>query len=260
MEKVYLCPYCETLGKTPDTRGKLYVNTVKHLYYCFRCGSSGGTDALPTDLIYRGESMDVDNANLRIYGFDAPLLLHDDSLIASMVKEHLATRHVTPRDIAFYNLRFSVDTNRIWFPVYGLTGNEPLWYAAYYLHGGYWFSPGNKMINHTLFRTFGIPMFSGKKVDKIVVTEGIFDAISVGRILPSVATFGCIPPRARLSVLPFLANNAVVLYDMDAEEEGMLVTLRLKEMMPCTQADQSKLDGDPGDTDVEILMEILEVD
>jgi hypothetical protein len=36
-EDIYLCPYCQELGKTQDDKGKFYFNTVKNVGHCWRC-------------------------------------------------------------------------------------------------------------------------------------------------------------------------------------------------------------------------------
>lgn len=41
MERKFSCPYCVVTGKTPDTKGHLYVNKEKGVYYCQRCGVKG---------------------------------------------------------------------------------------------------------------------------------------------------------------------------------------------------------------------------
>ena len=52
MEIKKLCPYCGIHGLTPDVSGHLYINTVKKLYFCHRCGAKGEWDggALPVDI------------------------------------------------------------------------------------------------------------------------------------------------------------------------------------------------------------------
>ena len=39
----YYCPFCVKRGKSPDTKGKLYVNWQSHFYLCFRCNKKGHT-------------------------------------------------------------------------------------------------------------------------------------------------------------------------------------------------------------------------
>jgi hypothetical protein len=36
-EHIYLCPYCQELGKKQDDKGKFYFNFVKNIGHCWRC-------------------------------------------------------------------------------------------------------------------------------------------------------------------------------------------------------------------------------
>lgn len=45
------CPFCETHGKTKDSKYHLYVNISKGVFHCFRCGADGRIQSLPEPLL-----------------------------------------------------------------------------------------------------------------------------------------------------------------------------------------------------------------
>ena len=49
-EYIYRCPFCQDNGKTPDIKGKLYVNNKSLKYHCFRCGKAGRLIVNPSDI------------------------------------------------------------------------------------------------------------------------------------------------------------------------------------------------------------------
>ena len=266
IEIVYMCPFCIDNKGTPDMKGKLYVNTVKNVYHCFRCGASGKSKTLPPDMVELGRASFEDHARFGEVGrreaevsgaVFAPLLLDTEGIMRDAVVRYLMGRGMTLLSIARHGVRYSTTANRVWFPVYGIPGGVPLWYLGHNVDGGYWMPPGKKLINHTVFRTFALPIVE-ERVDVVVVTEGIFDALSVGRILPAVATFGYQPPMSRLKAIPFLAKNAIVLYDPDATAEASAVTLKLlRAGVRAVQAEEHKMKNDPGASTTEELREVL---
>lgn len=247
-EAIYYCPFCE------DGKGHLYLNFDKDVYNCFKCGMKGKISTLEfgtiaslkrkRDCIERVEaSPDTQEAP----GYD---LVSYEGTLRAVPLTYLASRGLGLDTIMKYNIRYSPEDNTIWFPIYGVPGGSPMWWQGKQIGGAY-MSQHTKLINFSLFRTFGIPLLVGRQ-KQVVLTEGIFDALSVARIAPAVAGFGKNIPDSRLQVLTFIAEEVIVLLDKDANREAIHTTLRLKAMgINARRGEDQLLNKDPGDSTVE---------
>lgn len=245
-EVIYLCPFCT------DHKGHLYVNYDKNVFNCFKCGMRGKLADIPLE---KWESLQVvrsiEDAELpAIESTELPGYRLDtyEGVMRDVPLQYLRSRNVSFADVCRYGLRYSPDIGAIWFPIYSVPGSGiPLWWQAKIIGDGY-MSQKTKLINFTLFRTFGIPYLTKPK-ELVILTEGVFDALSVSRVLPAVAGFGKNIPNGRLEMLRHLADNVCVLLDKDAESEGVETTLRLRSLgIRAWKGDSSKLNKDPGDS------------
>jgi hypothetical protein len=261
----YNCPFCVLSGKSQDTKGHLYANTKRKVYYCHRCGATGPIKNLPGHILH--SPMGVEGRTVIPPFITAPMQ-EDNSIPISMMEEgklkEMVFMYLMQRGVSRFNtdtlrLRYYPDHNAILFPVYGVPGGRPLWYQEKPFGGKYLFPKNTPEISYTVFRTFGIPII-GAKQNCIVVCEGVFDAIRAGQAsgTGAVALFGKNPPDGRLMAIGMLTDKAIVLLDQDAFEEAVMLVLRLRRIgVRAKMADPSGLHGDPGATNTATLSTII---
>lgn len=253
-EAIYFCPFCG------DGKGHLYLNFDKDVYNCFKCGIRGRISSLTyttimslqrkRDCVERPDSTpDAQEAP----GYDLETY---EGTLRPVPVTYLASRGLGMEAILKYHLRYSPEDNTIWFPIYGVPGGSPLFWQGKQIGGAY-MTQHTKLINFSLFRTFGIPTLVGRQKN-VVLTEGVFDALSVSRVAPAVAGFGKNIPDSRLQVLTFLAENVIVLLDKDAQKEAIQTTLRLQAMgISAKRGNEQLLHKDPGDSSVEVISAVI---
>lgn len=262
-EVVYTCPFCVLSPRTnysPDKKGHLYVNTRDNVYHCFRCGAGGLVSSLHlTGMEIKHEFSD--SLPSLVHQTTPGKLIHEiTGLTRSIPIRYLCDiRGLTLEEVSRYGIRYSTAENKLFFPVYGIPGGEPLWYQSKSIAGGDYRTPkGNPFVACTLFRTWGSPLVSGQR-PTVVLTEGVFDAIKVGRIRPAVAAFGKNIPENRIKVLTKLARFVIVLLDSDTKHLSQELVFRIRaEGTPAVMGDITRLNGDPGDTDTDVLQSIIE--
>ena len=172
--KRYNCPFCPALGLRNDDFA-LSVNWGKAIYNCFRCGTSGWVDSLPPN-------------------FKQPLIIKEDKEpheqldIGGMTslrdsprgREYFKRRGLDPQPLE--NFVF-VSRNKIVFPFYSPEGN-----IVFYVSRKMWGS-GLRYENmasamEDIYIPPGIILPAG---ETFIVTEGIFDALSVWQWLGIVS-------------------------------------------------------------------------
>lgn len=261
-EVVYICPFCSQSPRTnysPDDSGHLYVNARESVYHCFRCGAGGHVkDLCLTGMELKHEFED----NLPSLVHQPPpgkLVYEVSGLLRTIPLRYLCDiRGLTLEEVSKYRIRYDAGINRLFFPVYGIPGGEPLWYQSKDIAGGNYRTPkGNPFASCTLFRTWGVPLFTDSK-QVVVFTEGVFDAIRVGKICPAVAAFGKNIPEGRIKALTRLARFVIILLDSDTKHLSQELVFRVRaEGIPAVMGNITRLNGDPGDTDVEVLRSII---
>ena len=256
-EDIYLCPFCIPRGYSTDTKGHLYVNRAKGVYHCFKCKAEGRSSTLPLGLTLISNQQIPTTLSLYTPKTPGEPVLEATGILAIVAREYLKRRHLTESEIRRYGVRYSTIDHTIWFPIYGVPGGTPLWYQGRRLNGTYYNPKGCIYAKHTMFRTFGIPILSAP-VPACVVCEGVFDAIAVGKVAPAVAALGKNISDSRIKSLRLVAKRVILLLDEETTKEATLMTLRMRKLgLDAIQADETKLSGDPGDTDVDTLREII---
>lgn len=255
------CPFCN------DKKRHLYINIKKGIGYCFKCHA---TPKL-TDVISK---LDVNDVITKIPDkdtilFNPPGDMLIDSLVsnspsnaAKIAFNYLTSRGLTVPDILQYRIRFSVNKHVIvWFPIFGVDTDTPLYYQGRTVgkNGNYIFQKGN-LFSFIPFRSW-CPGKLTERADTAVIVEGIFDAISVGKIMPAVALLGKNANNAKIKYLKRLANNWIIWLDADAANDSVLLALKIKKLLPDSSVkivpDSMNITCDPDECCAEVQRDVL---
>jgi len=246
--KRYNCPFCPGLGLRNDDLA-LSVSWEKGKYHCFRCGTSGGVRSLPPN-------------------FKQPLILERDKkprerlsmedMIplrqSSAGQSYLEVRGLDPdplKDFVF------VSGKKLVFPFYEPEGN-----ITFYVSRKMWGS-GRRYDNmEAAVRDIYIPpgiILPAQRI--LIVTEGIFDALSVWQCLgiESIALLGMNINSFKVRrILDCTYPNTLIIILLDAGELKTAVSY-LDELTPLRRYTKiCQLDeGDPNEIGEKRLRQIL---
>jgi len=214
------CPFCEKIGKPPDTKFHLYIHLKKKLFHCFRCSASGKFRSLNQLVrILTGKSQSLfsdwneviqdalsyfDNSsqvfakqtqNNEVINLDVISIQVDKSL-TPIAYNYLKSRNLSDLEIEEYQIRvgksYQIDNKiirkwkgRVLFPFF--ENNQVIYVVGRSYTGQepkYLNSKGSRRDKLFPSRTF--------RTSEIIVCEGIFDAINAKRTtgIYSVATLG----------------------------------------------------------------------
>lgn len=248
--KRYNCCFCPARGLRNDDLA-LSVNWAKAVYHCFRCGTSGRTDSLPSN--FKQPLILKEEKKLKV-----PLDFGTMTSLADSIKgqRYIKQRGLDPEPLE--NFVF-VSRNKLVFPIYDPQGN-----IIYYVSRKMWGSGLRYDNKPSAIEDIYIPPGSILPCsESFVVTEGVLDCLSIWQWLkvPSIALLGmninlfkvrrileCTYPEARIIILLDAGE-----YQISQEYFKELKPLR-KNTAIC------KLDkGDPNSTGKEKLREILRV-
>lgn len=174
LNKRYNCPFCPALGLRNDDFA-FSVNWGKGVYHCFRCGTSGRKDSLPPNfkrpLIFKEDMKPHEQLNI-----GAMTSLED----SPRGKEYFKQRGLDPRPLERFVF---VSKKNVVFPFRDSGGN-----IVYYVSRKMWGS-GRRYTNmesamEDIYIPPGIILPAG---GTFIVTEGIFDALSVWQWLGIVS-------------------------------------------------------------------------
>jgi DNA primase len=168
LNKRYNCPFCPALGYRNDDLA-FSVSWIKGKYHCFRCGTSGGVDSLPPNfkkpLILKGDKKPHEQLDM------GNMISLEDSPGA---QRYFIKRGLSPEPL-LNHVFVSGDRKKLIFPFYDAEGN-----IIYYVIRKMWGS-GLRYTNMTA-AVGDIYIPPGTILPcrlKLIVTEGIFDALSV---------------------------------------------------------------------------------
>jgi DNA primase len=213
------CPFCETKGKTEDTKYHLYFNEDSGLYFCQRCETGGHIDrlnrirgGLEEIVPVRDREADLQRIRKILMGIPVedpskkPILtapLPEDYVPITLLPDtaaeaYLLNRGITRDQIVQYRLGFGTGENRgrIIFPVFDPANKERcvFWVARSYMNTSHskdckCFACLAKYKNaphvHRRYYLFGLDQVQG---DEVCVAEGPISALCCGP--NSVATLG----------------------------------------------------------------------
>ena len=235
----YLCPECQYRHGSPDTKGKLYINTKTFKYHCFRCGYSGqiGKEALNPDHVYQeNEEQDltdlvheideVENGKDR-FQLKIPLAKVGEN---DKAVKYLLDRGFTTDQMEYYDMRtgnLNCEFGRIIIP------NEvkKLVYTDFYSARTY-IGQVPKYHNPRVEKSdIVFNLFRIKENSPIIVVEGALTAIAAG--YHAVATLGKTMSKNQASQI--VAKNPSVIYlnyDYNAEEYSHNACRLLRSLSP----------------------------
>lgn len=279
IEYVVKCPYC-------NKKDKCYINFQKGTFICF-CGCDAGNIAkLELSQEIRDfkpvEPAHITSARQQIISFPGevvPLSQLPDSSPPIQYLKYQRKRAFCPKELdENFGVCYCVNgikiqsfdtTNTLIFPIYmykTLVG----WQARllydpkqipehlYEQYGfikdedGDWVIPPRYMTSRGLSTERVLYNYdNARKSNVVVICEGPFDAISVGRC--AVATFGKNVKETQTRLLKAYWDLAIVLLDPeDAEKESQIMYTNLSRSIPTVMV---KLEGykDPGDAPREVI-------
>lgn len=242
---------------------KLYINPEHDMYHCFRCGKTGSVGSLIGQRLQAKEKADEPRILQPLpEHIKAPGLLTELTMLAD---DHPAISYIRNRryDVKELNDVFGVrycyegrvfggifnTTNTLIFPLW-MSGKVAGWQARLLYtpadltddecelvglvkdEDGDWLKPPKYFTSPgvekgRIFFNFDVARLS----EVVVITEGPFDAISVGR--PAVATLGKGVTEQQAIIIKSYWKVAVILLDPgDADAEMATLELQLKISMP----------------------------
>lgn len=260
LEYIVKCPFC---GKN----GKLYINPMHNLYTCFKCGEAGSAERLlgqfnfqtqeavrqiltplPTDIPLPGGLCDLmqldSNHPASIYlahrGFDAKELNNNFGVRYCQSGRMFAGIYNTSNTLVFpiwMDGRLIGWQSRLLYNPEKLTEQECEVLALpkdddgdYVKPPKYWTSPG--LEKGRAFFNYDWACQS----DVVVITEGVFDAMAVGRCAVATLGKGVTDYQARMIMARW--KVAVILLDPgDADQEMLQLESRMGRVLHAVRID-----------------------
>lgn len=215
----YCCPFCD------DQKYKLYVNLKKGVFLCQHCKSKGKLDKLHVVLDNFEETVErLLNRNVhmvnRIEKVEVslpPEFIYPIKLKHGLPYTYLRDRLVTATEQEKFHIGFCSEgryAERIIIPIYEFgslkyfvgrtyTNREPRYLNA---------MADRKPI---IFTTFKYP------VERVFITEGIFDALRVGKLFPAASILGKVISKEQAIKISRLAKEAYIMLDKDAAKDSI---------------------------------------
>lgn len=238
------CPNCP-----PDKAPSLSVDQLRGLYHCFRCGIAGKTQG-QFRLDWLEDLPKVRRSEIEWPEYYEPLdPWSPKSLRHKFALKYLLKRNITSHQIQKYKIGFcerGAYEGRVIVPF--ITKGKDL---TYFVARSISPTEKRKYLNPPVpkgdltFRTYV------GKVEKAVVVEGVFDALSVERLLPAIALLGKSPTPAQVRSLKNYTNEVVVLLDSDAHKDSIDLTEQVSYYIPTSKILLKS--GDPGGLSYEQL-------
>ena len=217
------CPFCN------DTKGHLGVHRTKKIFSCFKCGSSGRVENLDIPVsefrsrvnkfLHKEPKPTMNTISLSLPEFYKPI-----EKGSGIAYEYLKKRMVTLEEIKRFKIGFcngGVFQDRIIVPIYNdhrlvfYVGRTYLNRVPKYLN-----APVPK--NGTIFKTFD------GRVKLAVITEGVFDALRVGKVAPAISLLGkIVNGKAQAQSIFNSADKVLVMFDKDAVKDCVLAAMEL---------------------------------
>ena len=198
-------------------RPKLYVNTLNGVFHCFRCNYKGRLKTKTTLKDIKEKHNMQSLLNITNNKDEQLILIPFISVpLTEEQKQALKNRGLSEDDIKYYNICGRQDDNRIQIPNYVRGCFTDVICAWQYdktkitnKNPKYLNSEGTKKAN-TLFNIYNID----NNIDQIILTEGIFNAITAGR--NAVASYGCsLSNRQCQLIIEKQPKSILLAYDSD---------------------------------------------
>lgn len=219
-EITYNCPFCESKRGKADKDHKLYVNTRKLKFHCFKCNTSGslkveGSKGVTPYGVYAkllnfkpAEEEEEENM------FYIPTAKIEEGMVAY---DYCLSRGITKEMIDYYDIRFGLKelSGRIVIPneVYGDCWTDMYSARSIINQTPKYLNPSGADKTTIVFNLDRIP----DNPDRIVIVEGVITAICGGK--DCVAVYGCHPSRVQIEKI--LSKNPKSIYCcLDGDSAG----------------------------------------
>jgi DNA primase len=272
----YCCQFCD------DTKFHLYVNRVKRLFHCFKCGVSGKITSDETQY-FLNDFEEINNALYswsrrevkitkppsiiktlpRSLDFFTFSYLCEDSPVRKRALEYLSSRGLASEEIKNNGIRWCLDRSGIYtdcivFPIH--TDVLQYFVARKIVQSKYKYINAPWPKGGLFYRAYNKDFFL--KVKGVVLCEGPFDAIKIARCgfrawailgkkltLEQIKTLGSVHPK-----------KIIICLDPDAYWPAIRVKLEIISHYPDIQVEvlHLNLDKDPGEYPTEKLRKELE--
>lgn len=243
------CPFCQTFGKTPDTKYHLYVSLSKGLFHCFRCESSGHVDKLPQEYknVINALRSELQVSEVRPV-YSEPTLPPDlftelprdrvgDYMI---VDKYLAKRlNVRPEELHHYispDIYSAVldSSNELWVMIKSM---DWMYQQDYFilrkLSSKKYYNPPN-----TEKPLFKINFMNIVRGGRLFIVEGVFDALAITKAFDEVAAVALLgkslssAQMEELISFADLINEIYVCLDGDAKVEAIKLAQKIYQTFP----------------------------
>lgn len=208
-EEVYDCPMCGGLGK-------LHFNRAGGKWYCFKEGRGG---VLP-QMGYSPGSPEITRGRQEVAYYAPDFRRLDDQYHPTQrpFYQYLFSRHCTLEVIRWFRMSYARAGLYKGYVILQVPVGD------YFVGRKVLDGPGPKYLNAPLSKRGVIcPTFT-RPVDEAVIVEGVFDAISVGRVGPAIAILGkTLDHDQRVAIQGLVKSRIILLLDRDAWKEVMLV-------------------------------------
>lgn len=285
-ETKHRCPFCD------DLTGHLYVNAVKGVYFCFKCGAKGKYVEIIREGHFLYEYGQLDNLEKKMAKTAKEavkekvvktLPINEDIMLGredrygawTYLANRMHGREYGPlgRIIDAYDLRVSRDEKSkgaVLFPIYSLEirTNEDLKYYTMrntrpkgwkYLNAP-WPKDDTLMFSRPWNENFQKWNVAN---DGVAIVEGPFDVISMGRVMPTIGLLGKQATVAQLARIQKMFSHYAKFYiclDRDAFKNAIQLRLQLGSLFnPPLSSKNIKIiqfgDKDPGSSTMEEIRE-----
>jgi len=248
-EIIVNCPICY------DTKKHFYINVVKKVVHCFRCGYSATVKRFLREnnlLAKSPENFDIldvldsgfvslvkkesEQGNVSFPEFMSFMDVEDVSWLGRIVIHYLKSRGITDEQIKRHKIGYCYSgkyAGRIIVPIF-MFGELVYWVARIVEHPTVRFQiakyPDRKVLNPPAPRKDVLFNYDAVKLsDEVVVCEGVFDALAVENIgRCAVAILGKEMTDEQAMLLTALnCERITVCLDADAYENALLVAEKL---------------------------------
>lgn len=232
-EFTYLCPYCTKNGKTPDTVGHLYVNSVSYKFICHRCGQAGkvGYVSKKSSTYYEEELAPTD---IELLIRDSVLVKTDDNtkykyripynsiFTNPQAYQYMKSRGFTDDEMKYYDIRVGSVfdgpnmSGRVIIPnqVDKLVYTDMYTGRSYVGHDRKYYNAPGANKSEIVFNLHRIPNKS-----PIVIVEGPLTAIAAGTRAVAIYGKSCSDTQLGM-ILSKSPSKIYVNLDPDAKEQS----------------------------------------
>jgi DNA primase len=248
-EIIVNCPICY------DTKKHLYINVVKKVVHCFRCGYSATVKRFLREnnlLAKSPENFDIldvldsgfvslakkesEQKNVSLPEFMSFLNISDASWLGRIAIQYLKSRGITNEQMRKYKIGYCYSgkyAGRVIVPIF-MFGELVYWIARIIEHPTVRLQvakyPDRKVLNPPVPKKNVLFNYDAAKLsDEVVVCEGVFDALAVENVGQcAVALLGKeITDEQAMLLTALNCERITVCLDADAYENALLVAEKL---------------------------------